>query len=163
MFFEDLLESVRSGYLYFQTDSRQGGVIGAHLLCQSQEGLWKVFFKCDTHCCRLFTLTCAFIYRVVPHHELSNVLWTVNFPNAVLRPSCTLTCKRTHVRTQTQHSRDATAALLGRLPSTLLSIKAPECHICLQRVSDESICHNNPCCPFEALVKAVKLLSPISQ
>lgn len=36
-------------------------------------------------------------------------------------------------------------------------------HICLQGVSDESICHKNPLCPFEALVKAVKLLSPINQ
>lgn len=110
--FEDLLKSVRSGYLYFKTCSRQGGVIGAHLLCQSQEGLWKVFFKCDTHCCRLFTRACAFIYRVVPHHELSNVLWTVNFPNAVLRPSCTLNYKHTHVCTQAEHNHETIEVLL---------------------------------------------------
>lgn len=37
-------------------------------------------------------------------------------------------------------------------PSSLQSIKAPERHICLQGVSDGSICRNEPRCPFEALV-----------
>lgn len=81
---------MRNRHLYFRHVAGRG-VIGTHLLCQRQKGIWKVFFKCDTHCCTLFTHACAFIYCMVPHHELSNVLWTVNFPNAVLRPSFTLT------------------------------------------------------------------------
>lgn len=42
----------------------------------------------------------SFIYRTVPHNELSNVLWTVNFPNAVLCPSSTLAYK---AHTQLDH------------------------------------------------------------
>lgn len=135
--------------------------MGGHLLCQRQKGLWKVFFKCDTHCCRLFTHACAFIYRAVPHHELSNVLWTVNFPNAVLRPSSTLTYKHTCVCAQAHTTIiiPLKSPFCRTTPSALLSIEATKCpHLPARRGGkrDESICHNNPSCPFEALVKAVK-------
>lgn len=139
------------------------------MLCQRQEGLWKVFFKCDTHWCRLFTHACAFIYRTVPHHELSNVLWTVNFPNAYLRPSSTLTYK--HVHTSTHHKQPQTHTIIiplkspcvERLPYFYRVLRQQKTRICLRGVSDESLGHENPWCPFEALVKAVKLLSPINQ
>lgn len=42
-----------------------------------------------------------FIYRTVPHNELSNVLWTVNFPNAVV--SFLYTCLQ-HTHTQPRNT-----------------------------------------------------------
>lgn len=78
-------------YFCVSAKKQSGGLIGVHFLCQRQEGLWKVFFKYDAHCCRLFTLACAFIYCMVSHHKLPNVLWAINFSNALLRPFVTLT------------------------------------------------------------------------
>lgn len=149
---------MRNGHLYFRQVA--GRVIGAHLLCQRQKGLWKVFFKCDTHCCRLFTHACAFIYRMVPHHELSNVLWTVNFPNAVLRPSSTLTCK--HMHTSTHHNQPHTIIIplkspfAGLLPQLYWGLRQQSAHIHLPGVGDEIICHKNPRCPFEVPCESSK-------
>lgn len=80
---------MRNGLLHFRQTAGKEELL-VHLLRQRQKGLWKVFFKYDTHSCRLFTHACPFIYCMVPHRELSNVLWTVNFLNVVLRPSSTL-------------------------------------------------------------------------
>lgn len=159
--------------LIFETRGRYGGVIGANLLCQRQKGLWKVFFKCDIHCCGLFTHACAFIYRMVPHHELSNVLWTVNFPNAVPCPSSTLAYKHSYVYTHRytpqwtthmhSHNTPLKSPFVELLPQLYWVLRHLSAHIYSQRISDESICHKNPVCPFEACVRVVKLLSPINQ
>lgn len=73
-------------------------------------------------------------------------------------------CAHKHTAQSTTHihyHNTPEVTLCRTTPSALLSIEATKCQHLL--VSDVIICHKNPWCPFEALVKAVKLLSPINQ
>lgn len=122
-------------------------------LSKAKKGLWKVFSECDIHYCRLFTHACAFIYRTVPHRELSNVLRTVNFPNAAPRPSSPL-AHSACTRTETCNSppppfhfpSHLKAALAELLPIEYRGGGVATC--CWRGVSDESVCHQEPACPF---------------
>lgn len=57
------------------------------LVCQRQKK--RTFGRSFSSVTLIAAVVCLpklslFIYRTVPHNELSNVLWTVNFPNAVV-------------------------------------------------------------------------------
>lgn len=128
-------------------------------LSKAKKGpLWRSFSSVTLIAADCLPTLFPFIYRMVPHNELSNVLWTVNFPNAVLCPSSTLAYKA--------HTHNCST------PEVIMRRKHPQFYSVLRHQSVAFVWKERmkeiwfpwcPCILLKPWWKAVKLPSPINQ